>query len=76
MAGGGAREGGCGEGGLGMIQLHYIQAQLLWGELVPNRPGPVLVCGPEVGNPWLKGFLASSLLGQKLVGEGPSSVML
>ena len=35
----------------GRIQAHYIQAHLLLGGLVPNRPGPVLVHGPEVGDP-------------------------
>ena len=34
-----------------MIQVHYTQAHLLLGGLVPNRPGPVLVHGPEVGDP-------------------------
>ena len=37
--------------GLGMIQMHYIQAHILLCSLVPNRPGLVLVHGPEVGNP-------------------------
>ena len=36
---------------LGMIQAHSIQAHLLLCGPVPNRPGPVLVLGPEVGDP-------------------------
>ena len=39
------------EDGFGMIQVHYIQAHLLLCSPIPNRPGLVLVCGPEVGEP-------------------------
>ena len=37
--------------GFGMIQGHYIQAHFLWCDSVPDRPRPVLVYGPEVGDP-------------------------
>ena len=36
--------------GFEMIQARYIQADLLLCNPVPNRPGPVLVCGLEVGD--------------------------
>ena len=36
--------------GFGMSQAHYIQAHHLLCGPVPNRPGPVPVQGPEVGN--------------------------
>ena len=39
------------EDGFGMIQVHYIQAHPLLCGPVPNRPGPVPVCGPEVEDP-------------------------
>ena len=37
--------------GFKMIQGHYVRAHLLLCGLVPNRPGPVPVHGPEVGDP-------------------------
>ena len=44
----------------GMIQVHYIQAQLLLCGLVPNRPEPVQVCGLEVRGPLFYGMSATA----------------
>lgn len=44
-------EGAVGKDGFSMIQANCIQAHLLRFGLVPNRPGPVLVCGLSVGGP-------------------------
>ena len=45
-----SKDWGGGGVGFGMIQANYIQAHLLLCSQVPNRPGPVLVHGPEVGD--------------------------
>ena len=33
-------------------QVHYMQVHFLLCGPVPNRPGLVLDCGQEVGDPW------------------------
>ena len=45
------RWGGGGAGGCRMTRVHHIQAHLLLCRPVSNRPGPVLVRGPDVGDP-------------------------
>ena len=42
---------GCREWGFRMTQVHYIQAHLQLCGLGPNRPGPVPVHCPDVGDP-------------------------
>ena len=54
-------------GGLGMIQAHCIQTHRLYS-LAPNRPGPALVRGPEVGDPCSEVF--SSCLKIQCLGLG------
>ena len=45
--------------GLGMIEAHDIQAHLLLCGPVPNRPGLVPFCGPEVGDPYSRRHVAA-----------------
>lgn len=55
-----SRDGSRGVDGFRMIQTHYSQAHLLLCNQVANRPEPVLVCGPEVGDPCIEGLLSVS----------------
>ena len=48
--------------GFRMIQAHYIQAHLLLCGPVLNRPRMVLICGPQVGDPYSRGSFIQQIL--------------